>query len=832
MSEIGRELQLTLQSAFREAMARRHAFLTVEHLLFALLHDTRGAEVLRHCGADLAALKRDLVRFFDEDLEHLEGEGGETRQTLAFHRVLQHAISHAESAEKEEIEAGDLLAAIFQEPDSHAVSLLRAQGISRLDVLQYISHAISKLRAGSGGDSHADAPSGRPAEPAGPHGPGADDEALPEDPLAAFATNLSQRAAAGQIDPLIGREAELERAIHILARRRKNNPIFVGETGVGKTAIAEGLAQRIHEERVPEELRGAEIYALDLGALLAGTRYRGDFEARFKALVHAIQRRPKPILFIDEIHTILGAGAASGGTVDASNLLKPLLAAGELRCMGSTTYREYRHFDRDRALARRFQRVDVHEPSVADTIRILQGLAPRYEQHHGVRYTAAALRAAAELSAKHLNDHFLPDKAIDVIDEAGAAVKLRPKRSSPPKQDDRLDHPASGAEGAARSEAKPSEVNNRAAAQQALAARSEAKPSEVTSRAAAQQAPVGVRDVEAVIARMARIPLARAASSERARLEHLEDDLKKVVFAQDEAVATVARAVRRAHAGLSGTQRPIGSFLFMGPTGVGKTELAKQLASCLGVPFLRFDMSEYMEKHAVARLIGAPPGYVGYDEGGQLVERIRKHPYAVLLLDEIEKAHPDLFDILLQVMDHATLTDNHGREADFRHVTLIMTSNVGARDMAARAIGFGEGARGDGRQEAERLFSPEFRNRLDEIVTFRALEPGVMVRVADKFVAEVAAQLAAKKVALELSAEARGWLAEKGYDPSFGARPMARVIQRELKDPIAEAVLFGPLARGGVARVSLGADGRLAFEYEGRGEPKRGAAPDDGAPPA
>jgi ATP-dependent Clp protease ATP-binding subunit ClpA len=759
VSEIGRELQLTLQAAFREAMARRHAFLTVEHLLFALLHDTRGAEVLRHCGADLAALKRALTRFFDEEVEKLEEEDGQTRQTLAFHRVMQHAVSHAESAEKQEIEAGDLLAAIFQEPDSHAVALLRAQGISRLDVLQYISHGISKLGAGGEGYARPEAalPSGAPRTGL----PGEEGE-LPEDPLAAFATNLSERAAAGEIDPLIGREAELERAIHILARRRKNNPVFVGETGVGKTAIAEGLAQRIHEGRVPDELRGAEIFALDLGALLAGTRYRGDFEARFKALVHAIRQRPKPILFIDEIHTILGAGAASGGTVDASNLLKPLLGAGALRCMGSTTYREYRHFDRDRALARRFQRIDVHEPSVADTVRILHGLASRYESHHGVRYTGAALRAAAELSAKHLNDHFLPDKAIDVIDEAGAAVKLLPGQR--------------------------------------------------------KRLTVGVRDVESVIARMARIPLARAAASERTRLENLEPDLKKVVFAQDEAVATVARAVRRAHAGLSGTQRPIGSFLFMGPTGVGKTELAKQLANCLGVPFLRFDMSEYMEKHAVARLIGAPPGYVGYDEGGQLVERIRKHPYAVLLLDEIEKAHPDLFDILLQVMDHATLTDNHGREADFRHVTLIMTSNVGAREMAARAIGFGEGARGDGRKDVERLFSPEFRNRLDEIVTFRALDPEVMGRVVDKFAAEVEAQLRDKKVALELSPEARAWLAEKGYDPSFGARPLARVIQRELKDPIAEAVLFGPLARGGTARVSLGDDGKLRFEFEPRGE--------------
>ncbi len=753
MSRIGRELQLTLQAAFREAVERRHAYLTVEHLLFALLHDERGREVLRHTGADVNALKQALLRFFEDEVERLDDEGDETRQTLAFHRVMQHAMDHAASAEKDEIEAGDLLAAIFQEPDSHAVAMLRQQGVSRLDVLQYVSHGISKLGAGGGdGYPRPDAPAGRP---------GAEEGEIPEDPLAAFASNLTERASAGQLDPLIGRDAELERTVHILARRRKNNPIFVGETGVGKTALAEGLAQRIHEGRVPDALAGAEIFALDLGALLAGTRYRGDFEARFKALMQAVERREKPILFIDEIHTILGAGAASGGTVDASNLLKPILQAGELRCMGSTTYREFRHFERDHALARRFQRVDVHEPSVAETVRILQGLAPHYEEHHGVRYTGSALRAAAELSAKHLNDRFLPDKAIDVIDEAGAAVRLRP--------------------------------------------------------ASRRRLTVGVRDVESTIARMAQIPIARAAASDRSRLEHLEEDLKKVVFAQDEAVSTVARAVRRAHAGLSGAERPIGSFLFMGPTGVGKTELAKQLAACLGVPFLRFDMSEYMEKHAVARLIGAPPGYVGYDEGGQLVERIRKHPYAVLLLDEIEKAHPDLFDILLQVMDHATLTDNHGREADFRHVTLIMTSNVGAREMTAPSIGFGDDARGDGRKEAEKLFSPEFRNRLDEIVTFRQLAPEVMVRVVDKFVAEVADQLRERKVTLELTEAARAWLARRGYDKNFGARPMARVIQRELKDGVAEAVLFGELERGGHVVVDVGDDDRLRFDFRPRG---------------
>ena len=741
-------MELAIQAAFREAVSRRHAYVTVEHLLFALLHDTRGIEVLANVGVDLEVLKTALLRFFDEDVEKSDDPNEATLQTLAFHRVMQHTLHHAESAEKDEIEAGDLLAAIFQEPDSHAVALLRAQGVSRLDVLNYISHGVSKLGAAPGDPGYR-----KPEMPAGVDG---DEAGVPADPLAAFASDLCARARDGKIDPLVGRDTEIERTIHILARRRKNNPILVGETGVGKTAIAEGLAQRIVEGDVPDDLKGTEVFALDLGALLAGTRYRGDFEARFKALIHAVQQREKPILFIDEIHTILGAGAASGGTVDASNLLKPLLQSGELRCMGSTTYREYRHFERDRALARRFQRIDVHEPSVADTVKILEGLRSRYEEHHGVKYTNPALKGAAELAAKHITDRFLPDKAIDVIDEAGAAVKLR--------------------KGKART--------------------------------------VGLGEIEATVARMARIPLARASASERTRLEHLEDDLKKVVFAQDDAVAVVARAVRRAHAGLGGVNRPIGSFLFMGPTGVGKTELAKQLANCLSVPFLRFDMSEYMEKHAVARLIGAPPGYVGYDEGGQLVEKIRKQPYAVLLLDEIEKAHPDLFDILLQVMDHATLTDNQGREADFRHVTLIMTSNVGAREMQANSIGFGDSKRGDGKKDAERLFSPEFRNRLDEIVTFRALEPSVMERVVEKFVAEVETQLRDKKVTLELAPAARAWLAEKGYDKDFGARPLARVIQRELKDPIAEAVLFGALAKGGRAIVDLGDDGQLRFTYE------------------
>jgi ATP-dependent Clp protease ATP-binding subunit ClpA len=747
MSEIARELQLTLQAAFREAVARRHAYVTVEHLLYALLHDERGTEILRHAGAQIQVLKDALDRFFAEDLETVPGdEPFESRQTLAFHRVLRHAIVHCEGAEKPEVDAGDVIASLFQEPDSFAVTLLRSQEVSRLDVLRYVSHGASKLSGDRG--------SGTPSPAGGEIGAGEPGE-VSADPLTSYAADLTARAAAGKLDPLIGRGPELDRITQILARRRKNNPIFVGETGVGKTALAEGLALRIREGRVPEDLRDAEIFALDLGALLAGTRYRGDFEERFKALVAALDEREKPILFVDEIHTILGAGSAQGGTVDASNMLKPLLASGELRCMGSTTYQDYRHFERDRALSRRFQRVDVKEPTSDESVRILQGLSPSYEEHHGVRFTVPALKACVDLSVRHLTDRFLPDKAIDVMDETGAAVRLRP-------------------------------VGKR-------------------------RKQVGVRDVEEVVARMANIPAARATGSDRERLENLEADLHRTVFGQDAAIATVVRAVKRGRAGLSGPDRPIGCFLFTGPTGVGKTELSKQLAKSLGVPFLRFDMSEYMEKHSVSRLIGAPPGYVGYDQGGQLIEGIRKQPYTVLLLDEIEKAHMDVFDILLQVMDHATLTDNQGREADFRHVTLIMTSNAGAREMAALGIGFDSGRAGDGRKEIERLFSPEFRNRLDEIVTFESLGPEVMEQVVDKFTAEVEEQLSERKITLALTPAARTWLAKKGYDPLFGARPMARVIQTELKDRLADDVLFGELSKGGRVEVDVGENDRLVF---------------------
>jgi ATP-dependent Clp protease ATP-binding subunit ClpA len=751
MSSIGRELQLTLQAAHNEAVVRRHAYLTVEHLLFALLHSDEGEDILRNSGASVERLKAELERFFEEDLDQVPGEEPvDTLQTLAFHRVLQHAFDHTESSEKDEVEISDLLVSLFQEPDSYAVTLLRSQEVSRLDLARYISHGESK---------HSDGSHARMERGGGPVGTQAEEgEEAPVDPLEAFASNLTERAAKGELDPLIGRGPELDRAIHVLARRRKNNPIFVGETGVGKTALAEGLALRVREGRVPDDLKNAEIFSLDIGSLLAGTRYRGDFEARFKALIHELKARDNAILFIDEIHTILGAGSAQGTTVDASNMLKPSLADGSLRCIGSTTYQEYRHFERDRALSRRFQKIDVEEPTEVECVRILKGLAPRYEEHHGVHYTGGALKACVDLSVRHLNERFLPDKAIDLLDETGAAVRLRPT-------------------------SKPRKT-------------------------------VGVRDVEQVVARMARIPLDRAASKDTARLEHLAEDLKKVVFGQDRAVESVARAVKRSRAGLGGAERPIGSFLFVGPTGVGKTELSKQLASSLGVPFLRFDMSEYMEKHAVSRLIGAPPGYVGYDQGGILIEQIRKHPYTVLLLDEIEKAHPDIFDILLQVMDHATLTDNQGREADFRHVTLIMTSNAGAREMAAKAIGFGGEGRSDGTKEVERLFNPEFRNRLDEIVRFEALAPEVMGRVVDKFIKEMESQLSERRVKVELTEAARVRLAEKGYDKDFGARPLARLIQNEIQDPLADEVLFGKLAKGGVVRVDADPDG-FSFVFPG-----------------
>ncbi len=749
MSELSREIRFALHAAVQEAVSRRHAYLTLEHLLFALIHDDRGAEVLTHCGVDLACLKKELERFFREDLEAVPGDDAlEPQQTIAFLRVLRHALLHAQSAEQKTFDAGDLIAALFDETDSYARALLESQEVSRLDVLRFITHGVSKLPGsmstpnsvhGTETDSVFSPGSPSDAETAG-------DSTAPN-PLEAFTINLSKLAAEGKLDPLIGRGKEIERAIHVLARRRKNNPLFVGEPGVGKTALAEGLAQRIGRGQVPPDLAEAEIFALDLGALLAGTRFRGDFEERFKTLMHQLQQRKQPILFLDEIHTILGAGTTMGSTMDASNLLKPLLAEGKIRFLGSTTFREFRNVEKDHAFARRFQRIDIQEPSETESLRILQGLAPHYETHHGVKYTPSALKRCVELSVRHLPDRFLPDKAIDVMDETGAAVRLRPTKQ--------------------------------------------------------KRKTVTPRDVEAVVARIAQVPVARAAESDLAQLAHLEENLQAQVFGQDPAVHTVAAAIKRSRAGLGGAHKPIGSFLFMGPTGVGKTELARQLAQEMGVPFLRFDMSEYVEKHAVARLIGAPPGYVGYDEGGLLVQKIRQSPHAILLLDEIEKAHPDLFDILLQVMDRATLTDNQGREAHFENIILIMTSNVGARELSATSVGFEAQTRGSGKQELERLFSPEFRNRLDAVVRFDKLDSRAMLRIVEKFLVEVQAQLRERQITLETSDAAKSWLAEKGFDPNFGARPLGRLIQTEINDKLADAILFGALLHGGTAALDV-----------------------------
>jgi ATP-dependent Clp protease ATP-binding subunit ClpA len=750
---ITKELEATLNRAVSEAMKRRHEFLTLEHVLLALLEDRVAREVIRHCGGDAAKLRRDLEDFLENKMEQMaEGEDHLPEQTPAFQRVLQRAYLQAQGSGQEVIDGGNILAALYQERRSHAVYVLEKQGVTRLDVLRYISHGISKVDPDGGKD-----------EPT--MMPGDDEEERPaRDPLAAFTANLVERAAAGKIDPLIGREAELTRTIQVLCRRRKNNPIYVGDPGVGKTAIAEGLALKIHKGEVPDVLKGVEVYALDLGSLLAGTKYRGEFEQRLKAVITELKKKPGVILFIDEIHTIVGAGAVSGGSMDASNILKPALASGEMRCIGSTTYPEYKaSFERDRALARRFQKIEVGEPSVADTIKILEGLRGYYEEHHHVKYTDEAVQAAAELAAKHINDRFLPDKAIDVIDESGAAVKMLPVAE---------------------------------------------RPKEITAH-----------DVELVVARMAKIPPKTVSVSDKERLQNLERELKGVIYGQDHAIEQLVRAIKLSRSGLGNPLKPIGSFLFSGPTGVGKTELAKQLAKTLGVEFLRFDMSEYMEKHTVSRLIGAPPGYVGFDQGGLLTDAINKTPYAVLVLDEIEKAHPDLFNILLQVMDHATLTDNNGKKADFRNVILIMTTNAGARELSGEKIGFrnvnaidaggsggigGTGSKGKG--AIERTFSPEFRNRLDAWVAFEPLGFEVIKQVVDKFVNELRAQLAEKKVTVELTEEAREWLARKGYDKLYGARPMARLVQQKIKEPLAEELLFGGLQNGGRVTVDVKGD--------------------------
>jgi ATP-dependent Clp protease ATP-binding subunit ClpA len=762
MATITKELQELLYGAFEEAERRRHEYVTLEHVLYVMSEDRDASKILRAVGVDLEMLRFDLDVYFADSIDPLpERVKREPRQTPAFERVLQRAAVQVQAAGKEQVDAGHLLAAFFREPASHAVYALEKQGVSRLDVLEYISHGVAKspepvYEDGSGFEDadEAGAPAGKALE--------------------AYAVDLTQLAADGRLDPLIGRGNELERMVHVLSRRRKNNLVLVGDPGVGKTALVEGLALRIAAGEVPASLRDARIFALDMGSLIADTKFRGEFESRLKAVLAEVQKQPNAVLFIDEIHTIYGAGATGHGTLDASNLLKPALQAGTLRCIGSTTFQDYKGvFEKDRALARRFQKIDVLEPSLDETVEILRGLKKHYEEHHRVTYTPKALRAAAELSAKHINDTLLPDKAVDVIDEAGAMVRLRDDGST-----------------------------------------------RVTSA-----------DVEAVVAKIARVPTKSVSSTDRDRLAALDIELKQVIFGQDEAIDNLVAAIKLSRSGLGSPEKPVGNFLFSGPTGVGKTELARQLARVLGVEFIRIDMSEYMEKHTVSRLIGAPPGYVGFDQGGLLTDAIRRTPHAVLVLDEIEKAHPDVFNILLQVMDHATLTDNNGRKADFRNVVLIMTTNAGAQELSRSSLGFGGGKEGEKRDKAaiERTFSPEFRNRLDAWITFSHLAPATVERIVDKFVGEVATQLGARNVTIELSPEARAWLRDKGYDRTFGARAMGRLIDTELKRPLADAILFGPLAHGGEARVSLRRDGEegLAIDYVSAPPPE----PEDVADP-
>ena len=738
------ELEYCLNEAFQQARTKRHEYMTVEHLLLAIVDVPTVTEILKGCGADLVRLRRDLEQFIDESTPRLaEGSDHDVQPTLGFQRVLQRAVFHVQSSGKKEVRGENVLVAIFGEKQAHAVYLLGLQDVTRLDVVNFISHGLSKLRDDSA------APKSQPGDGEEGDGDGAGSA------LDNYATNLNRRAREGKIDPLIGREVEVERTIQILCRRRKNNPLYVGEAGVGKTAIAEGLAKMIVEGKVPEVLANCTIYALDMGSLLAGTKYRGDFEKRFKAVIKELAKDPGAILFIDEIHTVIGAGAASGGVLDASNLIKPVLSSGELRCIGSTTYREYRGvFEKDQALARRFQKIDITEPTIPQTIEILRGLKTRFEEYHSISYSDAAIVAAVELSARHINERQLPDKAIDVIDEAGASVRLEP--------------------------------------------------------AATRTSEVGVTQIENVIAKIARIPPKSVSASDRDQLRNLERDLKLVIFGQDRAVSALSAAIKMARSGLREPEKPVGAFLFAGPTGVGKTEVTRQLAHCLGIELIRFDMSEYMERHTVSRLIGAPPGYVGFDQGGLLTEAISKHPHAVLLLDEIEKAHPEVFNLLLQVMDHGTLTDNNGRKADFRNVILVMTTNAGAQEMGRASMGFTEQDNStDGMAIINRMFTPEFRNRLDTIIQFAPLGPEAILRVVDKLVMELEAQLDKNAVTIELEPPARQWIADKGYDPKMGARPMARVIQEQIKRPLAEQLLFGDLAKGGHVRIRLDVHGEL-----------------------
>ena len=754
---IAKQLQKAFEFALNDAIQRRHEYVTLEHLLYALLHDRQVLKVIRECGGDADELKKQLDDFMNRNLEKLPEEAEvQPVLTAMLQRVVQYAQLHAQSSGRKEVDTGQMLAAMYQAERSQAVYLLRSQGVNKLDVLTYLSHGIGK----------ATAPTPKPAFVTADDGEGE----TTGDPLKLFAVSLNDRAKNGEIDPLIGRQPELERTIQILCRRRKNNPLFVGEPGVGKTAIAEGLALKIYKNEVPAVLKDAEVWSLDMGAVLAGTKYRGEFEQRLKAVISALIEKKDAILFIDEIHTIVGAGAVSGGTMDASNILKPPIASGKLRCIGSTTYAEYKaSFERDRALARRFQKIEVGEPTVAETIEILNGLKSYYEEHHGVTFSEDAIKLAAELSAKYIHDKHLPDKAIDVLDEAGARVRMNSSVAAG----------FSPAEGGL-------------------------KPAPTL---------IGEPEIEYVVARMAKIPPRTIAVNEKARLQNLEGDLRRVIFGQDHAIKQLVSAIKLSRSGLGHPEKPIGSFLFSGPTGVGKTELAKQLAASLGVEFIRFDMSEYMEPHTVSRLIGAPPGYVGFDQGGLLTDAIQRTPYAVLVLDEIEKAHPNLFSILLQVMDHATLTDNNGKKADFRNVVLIMTTNAGAREMSDAGMGFTQTqATGRGRGVIERTFAPEFRNRLDAWIAFDPLSFETIERVADKFIEELRAQLAPKNVTLELREAGRAWLAKNGYDRAFGARPMSRLIQQKIKEPLVDEVLFGKLQGGGTVTVDA-PSGELTLTY-------------------
>ena len=741
------ELEFCLNEAFQSARERRHEFMTVEHLLLALLDIPKVYEILKACNSNVGQLRRQLTEFIDEATPLMPlDEEGEVQPTLGFQRVLQRAVFHVQSSGKKEVTGSNVLVAIFSEKQSQAVYFLGLLDVTRLDVVNYISHGMPQLP-------------GEPSE---------DEQEISLDPesesdssaLDKYATNLNQQAIDGKIDPLIGRDIEVERTVQILCRRRKNNPLYVGDAGVGKTALAEGLARMIVEERVPEVLLDATIYALDMGTLIAGTKYRGDFEKRLKAVIKEIREDPGAILFIDEIHTVIGAGAASGGVMDASNLIKPVLANGEIRCIGSTTYGEYRGvFEKDHALARRFQKIDVPEPSLEETIAILRGLKSRFEEHHGVSYEIEALEAAAELAAKHINDRRLPDKAIDVIDEAGANLRLKPES----EREDR----------------------------------------------------VSVRMIEDIVAKMARIPPKSVSASDKDVLRTLERDLKLTIFGQDKAIGALSSAIKMSRSGLNEEEKPIGSFLFAGPTGVGKTEVTRQLSMVMGVELIRFDMSEYMERHTVSRLIGAPPGYVGFDQGGLLTEAVTKNPHAVVLLDEVEKAHPEVFNLLLQVMDHGTLTDNNGRKADFRNIVIVMTTNAGAQEMSRASIGFTQQDHSsDAMAIIKKSFSPEFRNRLDAIIQFASLDSHSIARVVDKLVVELESKLGSNNVTLELNDAARNWIAERGYDPKMGARPMARIIQEHIKRPLAEELLFGSLADGGHVRIGVGEDGKLELKAE------------------